>query len=331
MSSSTVDDLLDEELALLGAPWAKEGMLSRKIYLDADGKRAKDKVWRNLFTVVGDGNMQMYTFENTTSSANKSTVGGGNWLVRRPRSPRPPEGLLANPLSPLPRQSNAHLVDEFPLAHCVAKVLPPPGYNRARPHVFTLDQPNGAQSFFQVGTDSLADEWMSTCNYRAARVSKEPLTGGVSNMEYGWGRHTLAEAESGSIMSSRRRMFSATPAIMEWKPPQQPLYPSQLDEETQLEHLRKYAIKLNAEMEEHVSVEKHLVRRARRPSVSSCPCSNAAARLTLGLPLPLRCPSGSPTACARTRTTGASSSSCTRSSSSTRRTSPRSRTASGCV
>lgn len=83
MSSSTVDDpLLDEELALLGAPWAKEGMISRKSYLDADGKRARDKNWHNLFTVVQKGNIQMYTFENTSSSVNKSSVGGGNWLVR---------------------------------------------------------------------------------------------------------------------------------------------------------------------------------------------------------------------------------------------------------
>lgn len=80
-------------------------------------------------------------------------------------------------------------------------------------------------------------------------------------MEYGWGRHTLAEpADGASVMSARRRIFSSTPAITEWKPPQQPLYPSQLDEELQLEHLRVYAIKLAAEMEEHVSVEKYLVR-----------------------------------------------------------------------
>lgn len=82
MSSSTVDDMLDEELALLGAPWAKEGMLARKLYHDADGKRVKDKAWRNLFTVVGDGNVQMYTFENASTANNRNTVGGGNWLVR---------------------------------------------------------------------------------------------------------------------------------------------------------------------------------------------------------------------------------------------------------
>ena len=239
-------------------------MLARKFYLDADGKRVKDKTWRNLFTVVGDGNVQMYTFENVSTAASRSTVGGGNWLVRPfpplASSHPDPQPLTATSICLRP-QSNAQLVDEISLAHCISKVLPPPGYNRSRPHVFTLDQPNGAQSFFQVGTDSLADEWTSTCNYRAARISKEPLTGGVSNMEYGWGRHTLAEpADGASVMSARRRMFSSAPAIMEWKPPQQPLYPSQLDEETQLEHLRIYAIKLAAEMEEHVSVEQYLVR-----------------------------------------------------------------------
>lgn len=80
-------------------------------------------------------------------------------------------------------------------------------------------------------------------------------------MEYGWGRHALADSESGSVMSSRKRMFSSGgQTIMEWKPPQQPQYPSQLDEEAQLEGLRKYAGRLNREMEEHVSVEKYLVR-----------------------------------------------------------------------
>lgn len=87
-------------------------------------------------------------------------------------------------------------------------------------------------------------------------------------MEYGWGRHALADSESGSVMSSRKRMFSSGgQTIMEWKPPQQPQYPSQLDEEAQLEGLRKYAGRLNREMEEHVSVEKYLVRPAPLVSV----------------------------------------------------------------
>ena len=47
---------------------------------------------------------------------------------------------------------------------------------------------NGGVYFFQAGTEELVNEWVSTCNYWAARTSKEPLAGGVSNMEYGWNR-----------------------------------------------------------------------------------------------------------------------------------------------
>lgn len=43
-------------------------------------------------------------------------------------------------------------------------------------------------TLFQAGTDDLVLEWVSTCNYWSARQSRQPLAGGVSNMEYGWQR-----------------------------------------------------------------------------------------------------------------------------------------------
>lgn len=76
----------------------------------------------------------------------------------------------------------------FNLAHSLAHSLPPPGYNRSRPHCFVLTLSTDAVYFFQAGTEDLVNEWVSTCNYWAARTSKEPLSGGVSNMEYGWSR-----------------------------------------------------------------------------------------------------------------------------------------------
>ena len=51
-----------------------------------------------------------------------------------------------------------------------------------------LSLADGGVYFFQAGTEELANEWVSTCNYWAARQSKEPLPGGVSNIEYGWNR-----------------------------------------------------------------------------------------------------------------------------------------------
>lgn len=85
-------------------------------------------------------------------------------------------------------QANAQAVGELSLIHALCAALPAPGYNKNRPHVFALTLATGSSFFFQAGTADLINEWVSTCNYWSARLSREPLTGGVSNMEYGWRR-----------------------------------------------------------------------------------------------------------------------------------------------
>ena len=70
----------------------------------------------------------------------------------------------------------------------MTSALPPPGYSRSRPHCFVFTLPDGGSYFFQAGTPDLVAEWVSTCNYWSARLSREPLAGGISNMEYGWNR-----------------------------------------------------------------------------------------------------------------------------------------------
>ena len=81
-SGSTTISILDEELALLGAPWAKEGMLCRKQYWESIGKRARDKSWLDVFVVIQKGELNMFTFGDNTSGAS-GAFGGGNWLVSR--------------------------------------------------------------------------------------------------------------------------------------------------------------------------------------------------------------------------------------------------------
>jgi hypothetical protein len=79
-STSTTISITDEELALLGAPWAKEGMLCRKQYWESSGKRAKDKSWLDVFVVIQKGELNMFTFGEHGSGAS-GIFGGGNWLV----------------------------------------------------------------------------------------------------------------------------------------------------------------------------------------------------------------------------------------------------------
>ena len=83
VSNDTADtsvSISDEELALLGAPWAKEGMLCRKQYWESSGKRAKSKAWQDVFVVIQKGELDMFIFGERGVGGARN-VGGGNWLV----------------------------------------------------------------------------------------------------------------------------------------------------------------------------------------------------------------------------------------------------------
>ncbi|KIK53816.1 hypothetical protein GYMLUDRAFT_923411 [Collybiopsis luxurians FD-317 M1] len=118
-------------------------MLCRKQYWESTNKRAKDKAWLDVFVVIQKRELNMFTFGENGADGS-GVFGGGNWL------------------------SNANRVGIVQLAHSLAHVLPPPGYNRQRPHCMVLTLANGSVYFFQAGTEALVKEWVSTCNYWAA-------------------------------------------------------------------------------------------------------------------------------------------------------------------
>jgi hypothetical protein len=149
--------------------------------------------------------------------------------------------------------------------------------------VLTLS--NGGVYFFQAGTEELVNEWVSTCNYWAARTSKEPLAGGVSNMEYGWNRvidplnherskssdssrdvdHTDSmSVRSGRSNRSKLRWKDAASTVRlshspyadkvyinDWKPPLPPTVSSVHDEESQMEALQKHVSSMKKDLKRH--------------------------------------------------------------------------------
>lgn len=259
----------DEELALLGAPWAKEGILWRKHFWESVGKRSKEKNWLQVFVVISQGEVRMFRFDGagTTRGRGAAGLGGGDWAVCSSCSP---SGDRLTDFSR--RQSNAQSVGEISLTHALCAAMPPPGYNRDRPHCFALTLPSGSSYFFQAGTQDLVQEWVQTCNYWSARLSKEPLSGGVSNMEYGWNRvvdaddevEEMASIRSGKSGKSGRSVRSKASyggstmggrndriVVHDWKPPSTPLGASALTEEAQLESLRRHVAIINAELEQH--------------------------------------------------------------------------------
>lgn len=254
--------LEDETLQLAGAPWAKEGSLKHKHHLDSVDKRAKDRNWSECFAVIQQGWMRLFSFNSSTKSVRQKSkphphvgvvVGGGNWT------------------------ENAEEIWKFLLRQTIASALPPPGYSKSRPHVWALSLPTGAVHLFQAGTPEIVREFVSTANYWSARLSKEPLVGGISNMEYGWSdaviNSALITAENNrsppsssgarpSIQSSirssidqqggvRPRLPADRVHISDWAPPQQSMVASNLPEADQLKALQAYVKNVEDELQRH--------------------------------------------------------------------------------
>ena len=268
--------LEDESLELEGAPWAKEGILKHKHHLESVDKRAKDRSWSECFTVIEKGWCRLFQFNvNARSLRQKArnkgpamgggVVGGGNWM------------------------ENAQPLGQFLLRHTIASALPPPGYSKARPHVWALSLPTGAVHLFQAGTPEIVREYVSTANYWSARLSKEPLIGGVSNMEYGWSERVINMAlvnlssdtnntrdnrppstlsnptapapprpsfqasirSSIDANSSRPKLPGDRVFISEWSPPTQSMAASQLLEVDQLRALSTYVKNIEEELRKH--------------------------------------------------------------------------------
>jgi Sec7 domain/Pleckstrin homology domain len=253
-ASAAADDgaalLLDSDsLELAGAPWAKEGILKHKHHLESVDKKAKNRNWTECFAVIERGMMRLFSFSTKTATRNRQpnagVVGGGNWT------------------------ENAEALGSFLLRQTIASALPPPGYSKARPHVWALSLPTGAVHLFQVGTPEIVKEFVSTANYWSARLSKEPLIGGICNIEYGWSdmvvnvtltqtepqtptkyNHSRTRSTSGphsrpSLQSSIRssmeqgsmkpRLPGDRVNISDWTPPQQSMMASHLHEKDQLQ------------------------------------------------------------------------------------------------
>nr|POE92389.1 ph and sec7 domain-containing protein c11e3.11c [Quercus suber] len=194
----------DESLTLQGAPWAKEGLVKHKHHLETADRKAKERNWNDCFAVISKGKLTLFAFGTATSKAHSmgrknihkaansgraasiagTKVGGGDWM------------------------ESAEQLEVFVLRQTIASTLPPPGYSKTRPHVWALSLPTGAVHLFQVGTPEIAKEFMTTANYWSARLSKEPLSGSVSNIEYGWSDTIVNPA----LIEKRTESFNSPPA-----------------------------------------------------------------------------------------------------------------------
>lgn len=291
---------VDQNLALHGAPWAKEGLLKFQAFLDTANvtKKYKKRDWVEVFVVVQNGYLKMFRFDtkggaggnlnhrrskynltNGSSSvysshqASSTNVGAGNWL------------------------DNATMTDNISLCHTMAQVNPENkdsdlsaissngnkrssviisscSYNaspKADATQWSLTLPSQGVLLFQAGTREIADEYVYSCNYWAARASKEPLVEAVTSIEHGWERpleilqkKREENPDTDSIITSGSfdvlLIDSERIQVKEWKPPVQSTAHCTLSEEEQLNSLKQYISKVQQTLEKHSSVRSDMMK-----------------------------------------------------------------------
>ncbi|KAG0070139.1 hypothetical protein BGZ89_001319 [Linnemannia elongata] len=205
-----------------------EGILWRKHLLERADKKAQHRAWRQLLVVLDleRGTLSMFRSDGLLPSISAQ--------------PQSNSTSLAPPFND--SDASVPLFDDIPLQHTITNILPPPGYSASRRHVFALQLFTGAVYLFQTKTPQECESWARTCNYWASRTSKEPLIGGVVNMEYGWGRAldgvmmALQAEESASTTSSGidmvespRPMQSQGSEYLNYPPPTTPTSAGPID------------------------------------------------------------------------------------------------------
>lgn len=253
----------EDDLTLHGAPFAKEGRLMYRLHDSSVTKKSRGRHWTaETFAVLSRGEIKLFDFSAKTMKSNQKLFGGGDWT------------------------QNARSLLELSLVQTVAAALPEGSYLKDRPHIWALTMPDGVVHLFHVGTDELVQEWISTANYWAARITKEPLLGAVDNAEYGWGacldptsqpgdEATSIQTGKGSdarSLSTRnsisnfsimlnpdanrfddivRRYPGNRAVIREWRPDPTPPRESALPQDEQVQALSKFVAKLEGEVARH--------------------------------------------------------------------------------
>ncbi|KAJ2959684.1 hypothetical protein NQZ79_g4873 [Umbelopsis isabellina] len=235
------------------APFYKEGVIFGKHLLEIADQKAKGREWKEYFCSVHQAELLIHRMDHRgvdrkaiskSSNASQSSlsvtdssfswqsstvvVGGGD------------------------QRSQSQQMICIDLKHSLSNTLPS-GYSRRRPHAFALQQADGGVYVFSVGSDEQVAAWTSTLNYWAARESKEPLIGGVGNMEFGWGE--CLQDVIGTPDRYKIRPGAKPVNINEWRPPVPPGMNSNLSETEQYANLQRHIESLNKDLDGHREIK----------------------------------------------------------------------------
>lgn len=100
-------------------------------------------------------------------------------------TPSTPHPLLASPTQDYKLNPN-HDPEIFSLIHAFSTPYHYDGTAHPRPHTISIMMANCHVYLFQTPSAVSAEAWIRTINYWAGLRSREPMRGGISNLEYGW-------------------------------------------------------------------------------------------------------------------------------------------------
>lgn len=219
---------------------------------DSTPKKYKKKGWTEVFVVVQRGYLKMFQFDKHSSPTKKksmlsalnksksnssnTTKNSGSSTLSKTSGNTSIEGSFDSPLVGSGNWlDNATMIDSISLCHTMAHIIhiAPDGTDllgvlprssskmskktNLASHIgdnvqWALKLPNGGVLAFLAGTREIADEYVYTCNYWAARVSREPLVEAVSSNEFGWGKplDVIFRARAGTTIKSSASSVSTT-------------------------------------------------------------------------------------------------------------------------
>jgi hypothetical protein len=136
------------------------------------------------------------------------------------------------------KPNNKQLHEPIKMNHACASVLPAPGWNAQRPHVFRLETAEGGLWLFETTNATLNKTWVDACHLVAAKISKGPLPGAICNIDYGWGAQW--DIKSKDIKE-----------VPVWYPPSPCMVMSQLGLKEQYLDIDRQIQELNKQLNEH--------------------------------------------------------------------------------
>lgn len=247
-------DTVDLLITTKEMPMLKQGLVMRKHVMESTDKRARHRQWQLCYLVIKDSELIMYR------PMHQADKGHDGKIAKRRRSI-----MLWNQsiysLHEIIAQGNMEdwqadmsqaPLDKFEMNHTFTSAVLPPGWNGNRPHVFRLETAEGGLWLFESIDMFAIQAWVEAANTTASRISKGPLTGAVSNIDYGWGPKWDNSTEE----------FTSD-AIPVWYPPSPCMIHSNLDINEQYKDIEEQIKTLNTQLKEHRQLKLSLNKKVR--------------------------------------------------------------------